>query len=81
MSKRIYADRYCADGVISDGWRRVKQGGKVKIGGYYYANEKLAELTGELVHVQVGEYHQTYVLISRGRIGCMDYFCRANVCE
>lgn len=73
-----YADRYCADKVISDGWRYVKEGGCVKIGGFWYESNNLKSIVGEYVHVQMGDYDQSYVLISRGAIGCMGWFCNAQ---
>jgi hypothetical protein len=79
FNERLYADHFCADGVISSGWRKVKKGGRIKFGGAWYANEKLRDIEGELVHIQMGEYWQSYVIVHRGVIGCMGWFCTADV--
>lgn len=75
---RLYADRYCADGVISNGWRTVRKGGRVKFGAQWYINENLQHIVGEFVHVQMDDYWQIEVQILRGRIGCMKWFCNAK---
>ena len=54
-NERLYADRKAPDGVISDGWRRVRGRG-VKFGGSWYWHESLKPLIGELVKVQMHEY-------------------------
>ena len=78
FSERLYADRKAPDGGIANGWRKVKKGGRVKIGGAWYAHESLKAIVGELVNVQIGEYWGSYVLVSRGVIGCMEHFCKAE---
>ena len=52
FSERLYSDRYCADGVIAHGWRRVKKNG-IKFGGAWYWSDRLSTIIGELVHVQM----------------------------
>jgi hypothetical protein len=76
--KGPYADRYCADGVISSGWRVVRKAGRIKFGGAWYEADSLCGLTGELVLVQMGEYWGSYVLVFRGAVGCIGYHCRAT---
>jgi hypothetical protein len=81
MRNNFYNDRRCADGVFASGWRYVKKGGRVKVAGTWYADEKLKEIVGEFVHVQMGEYWMSHVQISRGAMGCMGWFCNAKTEE
>ena len=72
-----YCDRRAPDGGLSSGWRRVRRGGSVKFAGAYYSAPELARIVGELVSVNMGEYWGSYVIVSRGAVGCNGYFCRA----
>lgn len=78
MRRNPYGDRKAPDGVIATGWRYVKKGGRVKIGGAYYADEKLVDIVGEYVHVAMNDYWQQDVVICRGAIGCMGFYCDAK---
>lgn len=78
MKNNFYKDRYCADGIISDGWRYVKKGGRVKIGGKYYHDPRLEEIVEEYVHVQINCYWMSEVIIFRGAIGCTRFYCLAK---
>jgi len=81
MSKRLYADRKAPDGIVSSGWRTVKKGGRVKIGGAYYSSDLLAAIVGEYVQVFIAEYWMTSVRVHRGVSGCSDYYCDARRCD
>ena len=78
MSKRLYADRKAPDGGFACGWRKVRKGGRVKCGGAWYAAKELEVIPGELVHVQIGEYWGSYIVVQRGAVSCMGFFCTAN---
>ena len=79
FSERLYADSRAPDGVFASGWRRVRKGGRVKAAGYWYQSDALKEIVGELIHVQIGDYWMGDILVSRGVVGCQDWFCNAEV--
>lgn len=78
FSERLYADRKAPDGGFASGWRIVKKGGRIKCAGHWYANERLKELEGELVSVMMGEYWESWIVVSRGVVGCSSWFCNAG---
>lgn len=78
FNKRLYADRRCADGLFSSGWRKVKKGGRIKAAGNWYQNDRLKEIEGELVHVMMNCYWLSEIIVSRGVIGCSEWYCNAK---
>lgn len=73
-----YADRRAYDGGFAQGWRIVRDGGRVKAGGRWYRHDKLFLRVGERVHVLLTDYWEGYVTISGGAVGCMHRICRAK---
>lgn len=73
-----YADRKAPDGVFSDGWRKVRRGGRIKCAGQWFESRALIPFVGDLVHVQVDDYWMQSVVVSVGRIGCAKYLCHAE---
>jgi hypothetical protein len=70
-----YHDRFCADGVISSGWRYVRKGGRVKIAGQWWQDHMLEEIVGEYVKVCIQDYWMSAVTVERGVMGCTGYYC------
>lgn len=78
MRRDPYRDHRCADGIFESGWRRVKSGGRIKAAGSWYVHDKLKEIVGELVHIHMGDYWMSYIIVERGAIGCCGWYCTAN---
>ena len=73
----LYKDWFAPDGMVASGWRIVRNGGRVKVAGSYWRSADLLPIVGELVHFQVYDYWMEKLEISRGLIGCWDFYCYA----
>lgn len=73
----FYCDRFASDGVISNGWRIVRKGGRIKVAGQWWKSEHLEPIVGELVYFQVYDYWMEKLIVDRGASGCHGYFCDA----
>jgi len=76
--KNPYGDRRAPDGDFAHGWRWVRKGGRVKVAGLWYTAPKLGEIVGEYVKVSMNDYWRSEVIIERGAIGCVGFFCYAK---
>jgi hypothetical protein len=76
--ERIYTDSYATDGVIANGWRTIRKGGKIKVDNTWWYAKELEDLVGELVYFSVYDYWMEKLQVQRGRIGCMSYYCDAK---
>ena len=51
---------YCApDGIISEGWRAVRKGGRVKFAGLWWQSDKLIPYVGQDIWCHGQDYWQT----------------------
>jgi hypothetical protein len=72
-----YSDSYAPDGVVANGWRIVRKGGKIKVNNSYWHSEKLETIVGEQVYFQVYDYWFEKLIIERGACGCHGFYCYA----
>ena len=77
MPRNAYADGRAFDGGLSHGFRRVKKRGGVKFAGQWFYADELNDIIGDLVFVTMGDYWESYVDISTGDRGCIEWFCKA----
>lgn len=54
-------DRYCSDGVIASGCRRVEKGGVIRFGGTRWQDDALIPLVGRIVGVHMGDVYCTEI--------------------
>lgn len=73
-----YADQRAYDGGFAQGWRIVREGGRIKAGGRWYGHDDLLMRVGDRVHVLMTDYWGGHVTVSGGAIGCMHRICKAK---
>ena len=74
----LYKDSFAQDRVVSNGWRIVRKGGRIKAAGSWWHAKELESIIGELVFFQIYDYWMEKVEIYRGTFANTIFFCNAK---